>query len=293
MSPLVSIVLPVYNGERFLRASIDSVIAQTFPNWELLILDDCSTDSSPEIAKEYEQRDSRIIYYRNEKNLRLPGNLNKGFSLAKGDYLTWTSDDNMYRPTAIEKMVDALQENPDAHLAFASCRIIDENGNPIEYIAVNERSKKRIVGIDSVGACFLYTRKAYEVVGDYDAEYILVEDFDYWQRIFHHFDTVAIEEILYDYRYHSGALTSTMKQETHAKTLEKVLLKNRPGFGKLDIEEAYYYYSGLYASRRKQMNISNPYTRKYQFYSFLYLIFYRVPNKLRREINKLGQGNKT
>lgn len=290
MQPLVSIVLPVYNGERFLSASIDSVIAQTFRNWELLILDDCSTDSSPEIAKEYAQNDPRIIYHRNEKNLRLPGNLNKGFSLARGSYLTWTSDDNMYRPTAIEKMVTALQTHPNAHLAFASCRTIDENDNPVDYISVNERSKKRIVGTDSVGACFLYTRKAYETVGDYDTEYILVEDFDYWQRIFHHFDTVAIEEILYDYRFHSGALTSTMKQDIFARNLERMLLKNRPGFGRLDLEETYYYYSGLYQSRKKQTGVDNPYIRKYRVYSFLHLLCHRVPNKIKREIRKVVKG---
>lgn len=292
MQPLVSIVLPVYNGEQFLRKSIDSVIAQTFQNWELLILDDCSTDATPDIAKEYAQKDSRILYHRNEKNLRLPGNLNKGFSLAKGEYLTWTSDDNMYRPTAIEKLVRALQENPDAHLAFASCRIIDENDNPVEFIMVNELSKKRIVGVDSVGACFLYTRKAYETVGDYDTAYILVEDFDYWQRIFHHFDTVTIEEILYDYRYHSGALTSTMKQEVHAKTLEQVLLKNRAGFGKLDFLQTYYYYCGLYASREKQHTNSNPYKRKYQLYSFLHLMGYRIPRKIQRELGKIFKREK-
>ena len=77
MQPLVSIVLPVYNGERFLRQSIDSVLAQSYQNWELLILDDCSTDSSSDIGKEYVHKDSRIRYYRNESNLRLPGNLKR------------------------------------------------------------------------------------------------------------------------------------------------------------------------------------------------------------------------
>ena len=110
MRDLISIVLPVYNGARFLKDSIDSVIAQTHQNWELLILDDCSTDETPEIAKEYQATDSRIQYYRNEKNLKLPGNLNKGFSLAKGEYLTWTSDDNRFRPNALERMLEVLQE---------------------------------------------------------------------------------------------------------------------------------------------------------------------------------------
>ena len=165
MNDLISIVLTVYNGEKYLRESIDSIISQTYENWELLILDDCSTDSSPIIAKEYENNDERIHYYRNEKNLRLPRNLNKGFSLAKGDYLTWTSDDNRYKSTALEKMYNALKTSENAQFVFASCRIIDEEGKEIEYIMVNEESKKRIVGLDSVGACFMYTRKVYEEIG--------------------------------------------------------------------------------------------------------------------------------
>ena len=72
MSDLISIVLPVYNGERFLRASIDSVVAQTYQNWELLVVDDCSTDSTADIVREYVQKDSRIKYFKNEVNLRLP-----------------------------------------------------------------------------------------------------------------------------------------------------------------------------------------------------------------------------
>ena len=212
MEDLVSIVLPIYNGEKYMRESIESVIAQTYQNWELLILDDRSTDRTQEIALEYMGKDRRISYYRNEENLRLPGNLNRGFSLAKGAYLTWTSDDNRYKPVAIEKMVQALKGHPGAGFAFASCRIIDGDGKEIEYIMVDDRSIKKMVGTNGVGACFLYTREVYETVGGYDPEYTLVEDFDYWQRIMSRFQSVAIPEILYEYRWHDGALTSTMRK---------------------------------------------------------------------------------
>ena len=86
---LISIVLPVYNGEKFLEKSIESCLYQTYANWELLIIDDGSVDKSAEIARQYEKRDSRIHYYRNEYNLKLPRTLNRGFSRAKGEYLTW------------------------------------------------------------------------------------------------------------------------------------------------------------------------------------------------------------
>ncbi|WP_435645151.1 glycosyltransferase family 2 protein [Butyricicoccus porcorum] len=285
MESLVSIVLPVYNGEKYLRESIDSICAQTWRNWELIIVDDGSTDKTAEIAKEYAAKDQRIFYYKNEQNLRLPKNLNRGFSLAKGEYLTWTSDDNMYLPIAIEKMVKQLEVS-HAEFVFASCRIIDSDGREVEYNMVNESSLKRIVGNNPVGACFMYTRKVYQEIGKYDPDYTLVEDFDYWQRIAMKFPITTIEEILYKYRWHSGALTSTMKKDTFNRILEKMLLKNRPGFGKLDWEQNYYYYSSL-SSCRKNLDEENPYILKEKWYSFLYFIKKRVPNKFKRILGRI------
>lgn len=208
---LVSIILPIYNGEKYMRKSIDSIIDQSYIAWELLIIDDGSTDNTHPIAMEYTKKDSRIHYYKNEQNMRLPRTLNRGFSLAKGDYLTWTSDDNYYYPTALEKMVHALtSQNKD--FVFASCDVINAEGEIVEVISVNDHSPKMLVGSNPVGACFMYSRKAYEVTGDYDPELTLVEDFDYWQRIATKFPPVCISEKLYAYRWHDGALTSTMKK---------------------------------------------------------------------------------
>ena len=86
--PKISIVLPTFNGERYLKSSIHSILSQTFPDWELIIVDDCSTDGTADIIKRYAQSDSRIRVIRNEKNQKLPGSLNIGFSVAKGEYLT-------------------------------------------------------------------------------------------------------------------------------------------------------------------------------------------------------------
>ena len=130
LDKLISIVLPVYNGAEFLNQSIDSIIRQTYTNWELLVLDDCSTDNTPNIVKEYVKKDSRIHYYRNEQNLKLPGNLNKGFSLSKGDYLTWTSDDNMFHDNALEVMYKTITSQK-VDLVYASYNIIDEKGNVV------------------------------------------------------------------------------------------------------------------------------------------------------------------
>ena len=121
MESLISIVLPIYNGEKYMRKSIDSVLAQTYANWELLIIDDGSTDNTAIIAQEYAANDSRIRYYKNPENMRLPKTLNRGFSLAGGDFLTWTSDDNYYYPTALETMHNALDSRKrNLHLPRAT-----------------------------------------------------------------------------------------------------------------------------------------------------------------------------
>ena len=170
----------------------------------------------------------------------------------------------------------------DADFVYCSMDIIDENDALIETYIARQVNVKRLVGFNTVGACFLYTRKAYETVGEYDHEMILVEDYDYWQRIAMRFKTVVLEEILYDYRRHSGALTSTMRQDQFNRNREKMLLKNIGGFGKLDMLQKYYFYSALYECREKLGDRKNPYERQFRRYDAWHFMVYRVPAKLKR-----------
>ena len=267
-----------------MRQSIESVINQTYKNWELIIIDDCSSDNTPEIAKEYANQDNRIKYYRNETNLKLPRGLNRGFSLSKGEYLTWTSDDNLYLPTAIEKMVNVLMLKT-ANFVFASYEIIDENGKQIEKVLAKEGVQKRLVGSNCVGACFLYTRNAYNAIGEYDPELTLVEDFDYWQRVYAKYGAETIEEYLYQYRWHESSLTSTMKKQIFFQNLKKMLIKNKGLFLKLDYEEKYYYYSALHKCYNN-LEIHDPNAFRTLLYRVLYLVRTRLPMKLKRIIHK-------
>src|ERR1039457_1713066 len=102
---LVSVVLPTYNGSRYLDESIRSVVGQTYQNWELIIVDDASTDTTPQTIAEWIKSDSRIRSLRNDRNLKLSASLNKGFDISRGEFLTWTSDDNLYRATALQQML--------------------------------------------------------------------------------------------------------------------------------------------------------------------------------------------
>jgi glycosyltransferase involved in cell wall biosynthesis len=116
-SPKVSIVLATHNGAKYIKQSIDSCLNQTYKNIQLIIIDDASTDETPEIIKSY--KDNHIIHLAPKKNLRLPKALNLGFSYAVGDYLTWTSDDNEYLPEAIETMKSYLDKNKHVDLVYA------------------------------------------------------------------------------------------------------------------------------------------------------------------------------
>ena len=277
MTERISIVLPVYNGERYLEESIESILQQTYSEWELLLLDDCSNDRTPVICSKYETLDSRVHYYRNERNLKLPGNLNKGLSLAKGTLLTWTSDDNRYRTNALERMYTVLKDN-QADLVYASYQVMDENGVYGESIKADPRAKDHIVGSNVVGACFLFTRNAYEKVGEYDTDLFLVEDFDYWQRMIACEKSVAIDEILYDYRWHSESLTSTKKQQEFGRTLERMLKKNIDLYKPLSWEQKRYYYACL-----RKCYIDQGLGVKGKFRSD----FYGLPARLNSKIHRL------
>jgi glycosyltransferase involved in cell wall biosynthesis/GT2 family glycosyltransferase len=201
----VSIILPTYNGEKYLRQSIESCLNQTYKNIELIIVDDASSDQTPLIIKSY--ADKRIRYIRHRKNLRLPGALNTGLANATGDYITWTSDDNQFLPTAIAEMLDLLLSNNEAGLVFADywAYFLETGEKALRTLADAPDLKKE----NQIGACFLFSRKAFETTGYYDPRYELVEDYEYWIRMCRKVATVHYPRPLYIYGEHSKSLKGT------------------------------------------------------------------------------------
>lgn len=130
-APKVSIGLPVYNGEKYLREAINSILAQTFTDFELIVSDNASTDSTETICKECAAQDSRIRYYRNEKNIGGSNNHNLVFDLSRGQYFHWFAHDDLYAPEFLEKSVEILDREPSIVLCFSTFMVIDENGNQI------------------------------------------------------------------------------------------------------------------------------------------------------------------
>lgn len=122
--PLVSVGLPVYNGARHLSMAIDSVLAQTFTDFELVINDNASTDATEAICRAYAARDPRVRYHRAPRNRGLAWNFNQVFALSRGRYFKWTSHDDVILPTYLERCVEALEAHPEAVLAYPRRRFI-------------------------------------------------------------------------------------------------------------------------------------------------------------------------
>lgn len=218
----VSIILPTYNGEQFLRDSIESVLKQSYTNWELIIINDCSTDNTLNIANEYAKMDNRIKVISNEHNSKLPASLNVGFRNATGEYYTWTSDDNMYKPKAIQKMVEYLDENPNCDLVSFNFDFITEDclfENQFTDLVPN-RDMLQLIRQCNVGACFMYRKEIAVKTGEYDENMFCAEDYDYWCRIALNGNIHYKNENLYKYRNNSQSLTATKQKTIQEKTMD-------------------------------------------------------------------------
>lgn len=264
----VSIVLPVYNGEANLSHAIDSIINQTYQNIELIVVNDCSTDGTAEILKEYAENDSRILIINNPINMKLPRTLNAGFEHATGDYLTWTSDDNIYKEDAIWKMVEYLQSDDSIDMVYANYTRIDASGNILGE--VEPLGTDMLPFGNEIGACFLYKREIAELVGFYDADAFLAEDYDYWIRIWKAGKLIRIPENLYYYRVHDKSLTSTKTDLINIQTY-KVMEKHFLFlYSKLDTEKKrnLFFDRIMYHSRENETVKKRLYSinRKYAFH---------------------------
>lgn len=257
--PLVSIVLPTYNGEVYIEQAILSCLKQKYSNFELIIVNDASTDGTISIIEKYIQRDKRIRCITHKKNLKLPAALNTGFSNAKGKYYTWISDDNMFKENALSIMVSALEENSNIDIVYANYDIIDER---------NKFIKKRIVSMpqyitekNCIGACFMYRKEVHNKINGFKENMFLVEDYDFWLRASQYFQFHKLDYNLYFYRAHNKSLSYKKKKKIQrklVKTLQEYLQNNKdiPYFVKSQI------YLRIYSIKKKSFEQADTYLIK-------------------------------
>ncbi|WP_447968809.1 glycosyltransferase family 2 protein [Nitrospira sp. M1] len=134
--PSITIGLPTYNAEKFLEETLDSLLEQTFQDFEIIISDNASTDRTESICQTYVARDSRIRYVRNEKNLGAAFNYNQTFELSVGEYFKWAAADDLCAPSYIEKCITALERRQEAVLCYSHTTLIDEYGTSLRQAKI-------------------------------------------------------------------------------------------------------------------------------------------------------------
>lgn len=151
--------MPVFNAERFVEKSIGSLIEQTYDDFELVISDNASTDGTAEICRDYAGRDRRITYIRNEQNIGGPRNFSRVFERCRGEYHKWSTADDYYHPTMLEKCVEVLDRSPDVVLCYPKTTLIDETGELISQYEDNlhlqdpSPSSRFMQLLDTIGLC--------------------------------------------------------------------------------------------------------------------------------------------
>lgn len=230
--PLVSVLMPVYNHADMLGGAIESVRGQTWANWELVLLDDGSTDNIEEVLTLYAD-DPRIRIYR-QQNQKLPVALTHLHQLARGEFITWTSADNLLAPPMLERLMQAIAEDPGTVMVYADTALIDEWGRPLDSAGYRDHNRDTATpdlmrlarNVEALGeepdnfinACFLYRAQAARAVGPYGHDLNALEDYDFFLRLRRagRCRHVGNEAPLYFYRVHRR----TMSEEALTKDLE-------------------------------------------------------------------------
>lgn len=182
----ISIIMGVYNCEDTLPEAIDSIIQQTYKDWELIICDDGSKDNTLSIAKEYEKQYENIHVYKNEKNLGLNKTLNKCLSYAKGEYIARMDGDDISLPTRLEKEINFLINNPEYSIVSTPMIYFDENGDFGNGKSIEKPTKYDVIkGTPFCHAPCMVKKEAYDAVNGYSTsnKTLRVEDYDLWVRM--------------------------------------------------------------------------------------------------------------
>jgi len=234
--PKISVVLPTYNHLKFLPKAVESVLAQTYDDFELIIVNDGSADGTREYLDSLQDRRIRVIH---QENKRLPEALNTGFRAARGELLTWVSSDNYCAPIFLEAFVAALDAYPDAGFAYSSHAWIDENDQITGICEDQDVSYHRLLASGVGVTSFMYRRLCQQRVGLYDPALEGAEDWDMWLRILEQFQPVYVPDILGYYRRHRDSMTEKVKERilrASRQTFQKAVKRRNNQF---DMAELY------------------------------------------------------
>ena len=227
-NPLVSVLMPAYNAEKYIAEAIESVLDQSYKDFELIIADDTSTDSTWEIISLYKKKDVRIVAVRNENNLYIAGNRNKLLSMSKGKYIAWQDSDDISYGRRLERQVKFMEKNKEVGICGGYLDFYF-NGKVIErrrYSKLDSRLRRRIFRQSPVAQPASMIRKeCFDKVGLFNLDYPPAEDIDMSFRIGSFYKFANISFPLIKYRLHYKSATSKKLKVIMLTTL-KIRFKN-------------------------------------------------------------------
>ncbi len=224
--PQVSVIIPAYNAEKYLAETVQSVLCQTFTDFEIIICDDGSTDATASIAKSI--NDSRVKYLC-QKNSGVSTARNKGAEIASGKYLAFLDADDLFQPENLAKKFSLLEKDKSLALVFADCNVIDGSGRPTGEILAGKDDHilhnlllwngTVIPGPSSI----LITREAFEQSGGFDPQFSTAADQDFFFRIAHKHKCARVPEVLTSYRKHDSNMHMNIEvmERDHIGVYEK------------------------------------------------------------------------
>lgn len=221
--PLVTVVIPAYNHSKYIKQAIDSVLNQDYPNIELIVLDDGSTDNTPEVLAGYGNQ----FFWESQKNMGQASTLNKGWRMAKGEILAYLSADDLLLPQATRKSVKCLLDHPDAVLCYGDFRLIDSESRAIRNVVAPEYNYRDMVTrfICAPGPGAYFWNSAFINTDGWDSSFRQYPDYDYWLRLGLLGSFVHISEQLAAFRVHEDSQTFAQAPSERAEEAVRIMEK--------------------------------------------------------------------
>ncbi len=234
--PLISVVMPTHNDEAFIRPAVESILQQSFGDFEFIIVNDGSTDSTPDILAQYAASDPRIRVLTNETNLGIVGALNRGLDAARGKYIARMDGDDISTPRRFAQQVEVMETNPDIIALSGAMRYIDADGEDLGVYRQATPGRSVLSASPMLHATCLLRREPMDAHGiRYRERFRCAEDYCLWLELNRHGELSAIDEVVYLCRMNRGSIRMFHLKKVLGRTLAVKLfavrrLGYRPGF---------------------------------------------------------------
>ncbi|MCB0413403.1 MAG: glycosyltransferase [Bdellovibrionales bacterium] len=222
-SPLISIVIPVYNGAQYLKETIESVLHQTYKNIELIVVDDGSTDESLTIAKSFANRLTVV----SQKNGGQSSALNHGWQISGGQLIGYVSADDKLLPHCVEEVVKAFSQNPEIVLFYPDYELIDDKSVPFKVVYAPEFSRRQLIAecLCAPGPGAFFSKDIFKKTSGWNADLRFVPDWEYWLRLSKFGNFQRIPLVLAQFRVHDGSTVYTPPSRERADETLNVITK--------------------------------------------------------------------